>query len=209
MFGRFRGFFFFFFVFILSFQRRCLARFVLFESIKLDLCLASSLFLVHRLKQLLWRDALVFGDLGDNKILLLDDLVSCEVVDKFVVLAWERKGVFQLLNLLVFLLNDLLKTKLDRFPHFELVGDKVLVLVVGHVEFLVDLGEVGNEPSDSLLVNLDHSGFLFNKHRVLNFKLLYLPFCPLKVLFKVVNHSPADLELAFINLLVFQQLFDL
>lgn len=87
MFERFRVFYFFFFVLVLSLQRRSLARFVFFESVKLDLRLASSLFLVHSLKQSLWRDALIFGDLGDNKILLLDDLVSREVVDKFVVLA--------------------------------------------------------------------------------------------------------------------------
>lgn len=60
-----------------------------------------------------------------------------------------------------------------------------------------------------MLVDLDHCSFLFNEHRVLNLQLFNLSLGPLEVLFKVINHSPADLKLTLIDFLVLQQLLDL
>jgi hypothetical protein len=54
------------------------------------------------------RNAFVFCHFSYDDVLLFDDLLGCEVIDEFVVLAWQGKSVFKLFNLVLFLLDYLL-----------------------------------------------------------------------------------------------------
>ena len=83
---------------------------------------------VKRGQELLFRYTHVIGHLSYDVLLGGDNLVSLQIINKFIVLSWNTKSLFKVFNLIFLLFQHLFETFLDIFVTFKLEGDKVLVL---------------------------------------------------------------------------------
>ena len=103
------------------------------------LSFACSLSLVKYIKQFFFWHSHVVGHFSDNLILLLDDFISLQVIDVFVVLSRHRECFLELINLVLFLLDDLLKAFLDVFLTLKLHDDEGFVEIELLGQLLVQL----------------------------------------------------------------------
>ena len=94
---------------------------------------------VHDGEQLLFWYSHIVGHLAQDLTLLLDNLVSLQIVNEFVVLARHAEGLLEIIDIVFFLSNDLFKTNTNHFMRLELKDDELFVLFKLTGKLLVEL----------------------------------------------------------------------